>query len=71
MRAGDSFVVTSHGTPVARIIPIADDGDRRAAAMADLHRHWTELGSEPIVVGPWTRDELYERDAADYPWRKA
>lgn len=56
---GARFLVTSHGTPVARIIPT--DGDDGTAAerakTALLHR----LAQQPVTVGdPWTRDELYD-----------
>lgn len=60
VRDGRSFVVTSHGRPVARIIP-ADQHDgtlpeARSALLARLER-------QPIsAVGRWTRDELYQDD---------
>lgn len=53
---GDSFTITSHGRPVARIIPVSDQ-DRDSARDQLLER----LESvEPMNAGPWTRDELYE-----------
>lgn len=70
VKGGDSFVVVSRGTPVARIVPVEHDDTARAAARAALREHWKQLGDEPIVVAPWTRDELYERDDEDRPWRK-
>ena len=36
-----------------------DDRARRTAAMTKLEAHWATL--KPIVVGPWTREELYQR----------
>lgn len=60
VREGHSFVVTSHGRPVARIVP-ADKHEgvasrSRAALLSRLER-------QPIVdAGGWTRDELYEDD---------
>lgn len=62
VRAGESFVVTSRGQPVARIVPVAEptaeEEVRRAAAKATL---FERLRSQPVQdVGPWTRDELYE-----------
>jgi prevent-host-death family protein len=56
---GRSFVVTAHGTPVARIVPCdAADAARDAARVALLAR----LDAQPVVdVGRWSRDELYER----------
>jgi len=58
VRRGRSFVVTSHGKPVARIVPITEsDAVASSAWNALLER----LGSQPVVdIGRWTRDELYE-----------
>ena len=60
VRNGDSIVITSHGKPVAKIVPFVT-GDRvRDAAKARL---LARLDAQPTVnIGPWTRDELYERD---------
>jgi len=60
VRRGRSFVVTSHGKPVARIVPIAEtDAVASNAWSALLER----LRSQPVVdIGRWTRDELYEDD---------
>jgi len=58
IRRGRSVLVTSHGKPVARIVPAAE-GDRaqRAARSALL----TRLRAERIgTIGRWQRDELYE-----------
>jgi prevent-host-death family protein len=58
VRQGQSYVVTSHGRPVARIAPV--NGDRTTAKDARsllLDR----LRSERVVkVGRWKRDDLYE-----------
>jgi prevent-host-death family protein len=58
VRRGHSYVVTSHGTPVAKIVPVgAHDEIMTKARTALLAR----LRSQPAVdIGPWTRDELYE-----------
>ena len=63
VRDGAEVRVTSHGRTVARIVP-PDDGEaereRRRAGMEKLIKR---LESQPmIVVGPWTREELYDRD---------
>ena len=56
---GRSFVVTSHGKPVARIIPCDAAEDGRGAARAAL---LTRLAAQPAIeTAPWSRDELYER----------
>ena len=59
VRAGRSFVVTSHGAAVARIVPARRDSAVTAAAKATL---MARLRSSPVtVVGErWTRDDLYQ-----------
>jgi prevent-host-death family protein len=61
VREGQSYVVTSHGKPVAKIVPAASgDRFREAARRALLKR----LGRQKArKIGRWTRDELYENDA--------
>ncbi|HKQ86234.1 MAG TPA: type II toxin-antitoxin system prevent-host-death family antitoxin [Candidatus Acidoferrales bacterium] len=58
VKKGDSFIVTSHGEPIAKIIPIAKDlreAERKKAAFLEY------LRNKPVTdIGPWTRDELYE-----------
>lgn len=60
VRDGRSVVVTSHGKPVARIVPVtAHDRTSEGARAALLAR----LRAEPVThIGRWTRDELYEDD---------
>lgn len=50
--------MTSHGKPVARLIPAGKhEGVAAGARTALLSR----LQKQPVVsTGPWTRDELYE-----------
>lgn len=56
VKEGHSYVVTSHGKPVARIAPAQEFHSEDAKAR--LLRH---LRSQPIRnIGRWTRDELYE-----------
>jgi prevent-host-death family protein len=60
VRDGASFVITSHGKPVAKIVPfVAQDRVRDAAKATLLARLRTQRA---INIGRWTRDELYERD---------
>jgi prevent-host-death family protein len=58
VREGGSYVITSHGKPVAKIVPFATQDRVVAAARATL------LGrlrtQRAVTVGRWTRDELYE-----------
>ncbi len=59
VRDGASFVVTAHGKPVARIVPFKADSEARMAARERL---FARLDAQPAQnIGPWTRDELYER----------
>lgn len=54
-----TYVVTSHGKPVAKIVPV--DSDSKVSARA-LELLLARLESEPVLnIGRWTRDELYER----------
>lgn len=62
VRKGRSYIVTSHGKPVAKLVP-ADSEDANADAAHDalLRR----LASQKLPEGAdpnlrWTRDELYE-----------
>jgi prevent-host-death family protein len=60
VREGDSYVVTAHGRPVAKIIPITKDavvGDKAKGALLEHLR-----AQRPVNAGRWTRDELYEDD---------
>jgi prevent-host-death family protein len=58
VREGNSYVVTSHGRPVARLVPITEDTAAKEKARQTL---FERLRSQPVVnAGPWTRDELYD-----------
>jgi prevent-host-death family protein len=61
VREGQSYTVTSHGRPVAKIVP-ADapaDPDRKAA----WDRLMARLQSQPArTIGRWSREALYERE---------
>jgi prevent-host-death family protein len=53
-----TYVVTSHGKPVARITPVGPDATASASA---LERLLKRLESEPVMnIGKVTRDELYD-----------
>jgi len=58
VREGRSYVVTSHGRPVARIVPApAIDAEADTAWQRLLSR----LESQPVSNAErWTRDELYD-----------
>ena len=58
VREGQSYIVTSHGRPVARIGPVAARHSAEGSAKAAL---LTRLRSERVIkVDRWKRDELYE-----------
>lgn len=58
VRRGRSYVVTSHGKPVARLVPTSETDDIAAGARAAL---LTRLRSQRALdIGRWSRDELYE-----------
>jgi prevent-host-death family protein len=60
VREGHSYVVTSHGKPVARLIPAGRHDSVASSARAAL---LARLETQPVMnVGQWTRDELYEDD---------
>lgn len=59
VRKGRSYVVTAHGAPVAKLVPIrvGDEQDLKARRDAFLD----ELAKRPIQkIAPWTRAELYD-----------
>jgi prevent-host-death family protein len=57
VREGNSYVVTSHGKSVARIVPIENGGMvRRGTRAALLKRLRCEF---TVNIGRWTRAELY------------
>ena len=62
VRQGRSYVVTSHGEPVAKLVPAAQDGRIAAGARSLL---LARLKSQSPVKSSkgrkrWTRDELYQ-----------
>lgn len=62
VRKGNRVTITSHGEPLATLVPAADDEARKArqrSALEQLEKRWAS--QKHVTVGPWTRDELYER----------
>jgi prevent-host-death family protein len=62
-REGTRVIITSHGEPVAQLGPPdteADEAARLREALAALESQWRE--TDPVVVGAWTRGDLYDRD---------
>lgn len=63
VRQGDRVEITSRGRKVAVLQPFEDEAKIRARQLAGLERlrkRWAE--QKHITIGPWTRDELYDRD---------
>lgn len=61
VREGHSYVVTSHGRAVARIVPADEMANVGSGARASL---LARLERQPVGnVGRWSRDELYEDEA--------
>ena len=59
VKKGHSFVVTSHGKPVAKIAPVGTWSRVAGKARASL---LDRLRAQTAVnIGSWSRDELYER----------
>lgn len=58
VREGRSYVVTSHGRPVAKLVP----ADAESATATGARRSLLErLARQDVVhIGQWTRDELYD-----------
>ncbi len=58
VRRGRSYLVTSHGRPVARLFPAGETGKAATGARDVL---LARLRRQPEKkIGRWTRDELYE-----------
>ena len=58
VRQGRSYLVTSHGKPAAKIVPVSESDAMASSAWTSL---LARLRSQPVVdIGRWTREELYE-----------
>ncbi|MCX6392536.1 MAG: type II toxin-antitoxin system prevent-host-death family antitoxin [Actinobacteria bacterium] len=58
VEAGREVTITRHGKPVARLVPVADGVDERAAAVAHLRAVKRELGvkATPTEIRSWIDD---------------
>ena len=60
VRDGHSVTITSHGRPVAKLVPVgAEDRVREAAWKALFKRLKTQKGEH--IPRDWKREDLYER----------
>ena len=63
VRRGDRVEITSHGRKVAVLSPAELPGPTREERLAALEVLKQRLATQPrITIGPWTREELYDRD---------
>ena len=63
VKRGERVEITSHGRKVAVVQPVEDEALIRKRQLALLDKlEKRKAAREFVVVGPWTRDELYERD---------
>jgi prevent-host-death family protein len=60
VKDGHSYVVTSHGRPVARMVPADMEQDAAASARAALLSRLER--QEVINAGHWAREELYDKE---------
>ena len=63
VQAGEEFVITRNGVPVAKLVPVAGAGDFtpvQDAALGRLASAWQQGGWE-IGAGRLDRDALHER----------
>lgn len=58
VRKGRSFIITSHGKPVARMVPFEEDHREASGAQRALLARLQAAAA--IDVGRWTRESLYE-----------
>lgn len=57
VKRGRSYLVTSHGKPVAKLSPVeAQSVSAHESLLARLRRQ------SVTKIGPWKRDELYEKN---------
>jgi prevent-host-death family protein len=62
---GERVEITSHGRKVAVLAPIEHEAPSREQRLAALEKLKKRLAEQEFkVVGPWTREEIYERR----PW---
>ena len=62
-RQGETVAITAHGETVAYLVPPQDaEQAEQARQKAALEALLSRARARPVMdIGPWTRDELYER----------
>jgi prevent-host-death family protein len=64
-RQGQEITVTSHGRPIARIVPPTDEAKEKEKAARDhaWQKLMDSLRTQPAMnKGPWSREEAYDDD---------
>lgn len=61
VRQGQTVTITSHGTPVAKLVPVSVENQVREAAWRALKKRLAAQKGER-VRRTWRREELYDRD---------
>jgi prevent-host-death family protein len=67
---GASYTVTSHGEPVAQIVPAntAQTAEQKSRRDEEWKQLLERLRNQPARdLGKWSRDELYDDDIPDEP----
>jgi prevent-host-death family protein len=60
VREGRTYIVTSHGKPVARIAPVQSK-QGKVGDSPGWGRLLRRIGKQRVMnIGRWTRDELYD-----------
>jgi len=58
VREGHVYIVTSHGRPVARIVPVTSGEEIGTAARTALFKRLE--AARALAIPKWAREELYE-----------
>ncbi len=63
VREGHTYIITSHGRPVAKLVPITKNADLATAGRTVLFKR---LRRERVVrIGHWKREDLYRPTLVD------
>jgi prevent-host-death family protein len=59
--AGEEYIVTSRGRPVAKIVPFSIEEEKRRKARKALLERLDRQEPQNLEID-WTRDDIHERD---------
>ena len=62
VRGGETVIVTSHGRPVAKLVPYTNEveRERREEAWREIQERWA---TQPAMnLGPFRREDAYDDD---------